>query len=96
MNFKDSIELLIGLAAIAGFIYRASQLESKVYQAIDSSEDKINEKINQLNNRFEVHVADYFAKKEMQDYLINAFNERSDHKFTRCWNEIKELKNDKR
>ncbi|MEM9926765.1 MAG: hypothetical protein AAF915_23960 [Cyanobacteria bacterium P01_D01_bin.50] len=94
MNFKDSIELLIGLAAIAGFIYKASLLESKVYQTIDSSEDKINEKINQLNKKFEVHVTSYSAKKEMQDYLISAFNEKYDHKFNRCWSEIKILKND--
>ena len=89
MEFKYLIEILVGLTALISFTYRIYQLESKIYRNIDSIEDKFTKWFNDLNNDLAVHLTNYEARKEMQDYLINALNEKIDHKFQRCWEEIK-------
>lgn len=92
MNANNLIELMIGLTALVSFVYRISQLEAKLYRTIHALEDKLYTKINHLDNKFAIHNADYSAKKEWQDYQIHGLHEKVDHKFDRCWEEIKELK----
>lgn len=94
MDTINLIELMIGLTALVSFIYRISQLEAKVYRTIHSLEDKLHVKLNHLDNKLAIHVADYSAKKELQDYQIHGLNEKVDHKFKRCWDEIKHKKDD--
>lgn len=94
MNANNLIELMIGLTALVSFVYRISQLESKVYRNIHSLEDKLHVKLNHLDNKLAIHIADYSAKKELQDYQIHGLDEKIGHKFNRCWDEIKELKKD--
>jgi hypothetical protein len=93
MNANNLIEIMIGLTALVSFVYRLSQLEAKLYRTIHTLEDKLYTRINHLDNKFAIHVADYSAKKEWQDYQIHGLHEKVDHKFDRCWDEIKELKN---
>lgn len=92
MNANNLIELMIGLTALVSFVYRISQLESKVYRNIHSLEDKIHVKLNHLDNKLAIHIADYSAKKEMQDYQVHGLHEKVDHKFDRCWSEIKQTR----
>ena len=91
MNPDNLIEVLVGLTALISFIYRISQLEAKLYKTVDSIEDKLLERISQLENKFGIHLSNYFAKNEMQDYRIHSLDEKIKHKFERCWDEIKKL-----
>lgn len=86
---ENLIEVLVGLTALVSFIYRISQLESKLYKSIDFVEDKLTERINKQENKFAVHLSNYFAKMEMHDYRIHSLDEKINHKFGRCWDEIK-------
>lgn len=95
MNAENLIEIFVGLTALISFVYRISQLESKIYQKIDSIEDKLLDRIVNQENKFQVHLSNYFAKNEMQDFRIHGLDEKFSHKFTRCWDEIKLLKNKK-
>lgn len=89
MNAENLIEVLVGLTALISFIYRISQLESKIYQTVNSKEDRLLERINKIENKFAIHLSNYIAKNEMQDYQLHGLNEKLDHKFNRCWDEIK-------
>lgn len=93
MSTDNLIEILVGLTALVSFVYRISQLEAKIYKSIDSQEAKVLDRINKLENKFSVHLSNYLFKNEMQDYHIHALNEKLDHKFRRCWDEIKGKKN---
>lgn len=90
MNAKDFIEILVGISALVSFTYKISQLETKIYRTIDSTKDILLDRIIQQENKFAIHLSNYFARNEMQDYLIHALDEKIDHKFSRCWTEIKE------
>lgn len=90
---ENLVEILVGLTALVSFIYRISQLETKLYQAIEAKEDKLLDRLNLLDNKFAIHLSNYIAKNEMQDYQIHGLNEKIDHKFSRCWDEIKHKDN---
>lgn len=93
MNIENSIEFLVGLVTLIGFIYRISQVQSKLYQAIDSTGDELSKRVNKLEKEFSIHVSDNSARDEMRDFRIHGLNEKIDHKFKRCWDEIKILTN---
>lgn len=96
MNLENLIEIFVGLTALTSFIYRISQLEAKLYKTIDSIEDSLTERIGKQENKFSIHLSNYFAKIEMLDFRIHGLDEKFSHKFGRCWDEIKELKKDKK
>ena len=83
MDIKLGLEIAIAITALIGFIYRLTQIESKIYQ-----------EINLIKNRQSIHLADYAARKEHQDYLIHGYKELIEHKFKRCMDEIKQLESD--
>lgn len=88
MNLEHIIEIFVGLTVLISFVYRLSQLETKIYQKINFVDDKLSKQFNDLDKKFGIYFSNYLSKNEMQDYLIHALEEKLDHKFKRCWDKI--------
>ncbi|MBD2771603.1 hypothetical protein [Iningainema tapete] len=88
---KDYLEIILGVLALIGIVYRVAKLESEMYEAIDGVGDALTERINLTLNEFRIHVAVYRERKEQVDYLIHGLDEKINHKFDRLYQEIKVL-----
>ena len=83
MNIKLGLEIAIAITTLIGFTYRIYQIEAKIYQ-----------EINFIKSQLSIHLTDYAARKEHQDYLIHGYKDLINHKFQRCMDEIKQLEVD--
>lgn len=72
IDLKSTVDIVLGLIALAAVVYRIGGVEANIKQ-----------EISRVNNRFDVHLTEYGAKKEMLDYLIHALDQKVDHKFNR-------------
>jgi len=79
---KDYLDIILGVAAIVGAIYRIAQVESninarlarlqtKIDASVDVLKDTLLEKINSITQRIEIHLTEYQGKKEYLDYRIH-------------------------
>lgn len=91
INLKDSLELILAIAAVIAIGYRISKVETAIYAAMDKIEDQILEELRELRSQTKIHWTDYTARKEWQDSVIHQLNEKVDHKFNRVHGEVKEL-----
>jgi len=72
IDLKSTVDVVLGLIALAAVVYRIGGVEASIKQ-----------EISRVNNRFDVHLTEYAAKKEMLDYLIHSLDEKINHKFNR-------------
>lgn len=93
---KEYIQIILGILALIGIVYRVARLQSEVYEAIDDLGDALSEQINLIINEFRIHVAVYKERKEQVDYLIHGLDEKINHKFDRLHQEIKLLQRNHR
>ncbi|MCM0592490.1 MAG: hypothetical protein HEQ35_26805 [Gloeotrichia echinulata IR180] len=75
-------------------VYRIARSESKIYEAIDSQNNALMERIFRLESRFDVYLTSFQEKKEMIDYLIHALDEKINHKFSRLHGDLQQLQTD--
>jgi hypothetical protein len=74
---KNYLDIVLGVCALIGIIWRIAQ----VY---------LETKISNLQKDLEVHLTEYSGKKELLEYQLNGMNQKIDHKFSRCWIEVKQ------
>ncbi len=91
INLQESLNIIIGVAAVIGLVYRLAKMEAAIYDAIDKLKDLTIDRINSTESRLAVHLAEYTGKKELVDYQLHALNEKIDHKFNRIYTEIKDV-----
>jgi formyltetrahydrofolate hydrolase len=75
---KDSIELLIAICSLMGIVWKIAKIE-----------EKVNDRIQSVENLVEVHLREYQIRREWVDYMLHATNEALKHKFERLREEIK-------
>lgn len=80
IDLKSTVDIVLGIAALIAVIYKISGVESSIKQ-----------EISRVNNRFDVHLTEYAAKKEMLDYLIHSLDEKINHKFNRLHTNQREM-----
>jgi len=80
IDINNALTIILGLIAVIGAIYRLAQVEANIIS-----------KITSLDKRIDVHLAEYSSKKELIEYRLHGNDELIDHKFGRCWNEIKDI-----
>ena len=89
---NNNIELVLGILALIGTIYRIFKVESAIYDAIDELKDSFNSQSALSHLDFRVHLATYQERKEQVDYRIHGLEEKIDHKANRLFDEIKQIK----
>ncbi|MBN3924009.1 hypothetical protein [Nostoc sp. NMS4] len=83
-----SIALMFG-----GLVWRLASIKASLEQSIDNSSDALISKITILEIKLSIYETEYEAKKEFLDYRLHGHDELIQHKFDRCWAEIKEIQN---
>ncbi|MBN3905116.1 MAG: hypothetical protein HWQ35_00555 [Nostoc sp. NMS1] len=82
IDISNALTIILGLIAVIGAIYRLAQVEANIIARIASTDKKI-----------DIHLTEYSSKKELIEYRLHGHDELIDHKFNRCWNEIKDIQN---
>lgn len=93
---KEHLDIILGIGALIAIIYRAFQIETKIYDTIDNLKDSLNNRINSFERSLGLHIAIYSERKEQVDYFLHALDEKIDHKSNRFIDEIKEFKADQK
>lgn len=88
---KDYLDIVIGIAAVVGIIWRVASVKAEIYREIDRLKDDLEDASKDTSHKLELHLIEYAEKKEFLNYRLNGFDEMIKHKFNRCWNEIKEI-----
>ncbi|MBW4642929.1 MAG: hypothetical protein KME23_08025 [Goleter apudmare HA4340-LM2] len=80
---KNNLDIVLGLLAIAGMfastIWKLAVVKAQLEKEIDTVKDDLR-----------IHLTEYSGKKEFLDYHLHSLNEKIDHKFNRCWSEIRQ------
>jgi hypothetical protein len=74
------LDALVAACSLIGIIYKVAKLE-----------EKINDRIQSIEARLDIHLREYQIRREWIDYLINALDQKIDHKFNRLFEEIKKI-----
>lgn len=90
-NLKDTLDVILGFAAIIGIVLHIAKTKSDIEKAIDNVKDDLSDKIANLSTEIKVNQARQDGKREMTEYFINDIYSQIHHKFYRCWDEIQNL-----
>ncbi len=92
---KDYLETMVAaftiLGGFAAIIWRLAQVKGEIEKSIDSLKDYSFARITATEHRLDLHLTEYAGKKELIEYRLNGHDEAIDHKFKRCWDEIKDI-----
>jgi hypothetical protein len=82
IDINNALTIILGLLGVIGAIYRLAQIEANIIS-----------KISAIDKKIDIHLTEYNSKKELIEYRLHGHDELIDHKFGRCWNEIKDIEN---
>lgn len=92
---KNELDLILVLISIfmmfGGIIWRLAAIKASLEQSIDASKDLLIERIRDIEHNFAVHQSEYIGKRELIEYRLHGHDELINHKFGRCWDEIKQM-----
>jgi uncharacterized protein YicC (UPF0701 family) len=99
---KDYLDIILGCIALVGAIYRLAQveahinariarMESAINTAVDNLKDSLVERLNNTENKLNIHLVEYNEKKLFTEYRLNATDESVKHKFNRLAGLIKQV-----
>jgi hypothetical protein len=80
IDVNNALTIILGLIAVIGAIYRLAQIESSIVS-----------KINNIEKKIDIHLAEYNGRDELVQYRLKGHDEMISHKFSRCWDEIKDI-----
>jgi len=93
-TYLDAILPIITIAAMfAGLIWRLASIKADLEKSINSSTDRLEGKIYMLELQIKVLETETLARKDFVDYRLHGSDEQIQHKFDRCWAEIKQMQN---
>ncbi len=90
-SFKDSLDIVLAVAALVGIIFHIAKTKSDIEKSIDDVKDDLTEELRNLRTDIKVSDARYQGKKEMTEYFINDLYRLIHHRSYRFSNEIKDL-----
>ncbi len=93
---KEHLDIILGIVALIAVVYRAFQIETKIYDTIEDLKESTSNRINTFERSLGLHIAIYSERKEQVDYLLHALDDKINHKSNRFFDEIKEFKNERK
>jgi hypothetical protein len=87
---KNYLDVVIGVCAIVGIIWRLALVKAEIEKEYERLKDYLDDKIIKTENELKIHLTEYEGKKELLEYQLSGINQKLDHKFNRCWAEIKQ------
>jgi hypothetical protein len=83
IDLKNSIEILVGIAALVAIVYRISNVEAAIYREIDKVSDNVTSQLHLLQMDFSNHKTDYAVRKEWHTETARGLKKMISHKFSR-------------
>jgi hypothetical protein len=83
IDLKNSLDVLLGIAALIAIVYRISHMEAAIYREIDKVSDNVDKQIHAIQMEFSIHKADYVVRKEWQADVARGLKQMISHKFSR-------------
>lgn len=80
---KSLLELLVAAGFFVGVVWQMAEMKSAIYRAIDSVNDNLSDRINQIEKRFDVHLNDYERSADLTTLICNQLREAIEHKYKR-------------
>jgi len=80
---KTVLELLVAIGFFIGTVWQMAEMKSAIYKAIDSVSDNLNDRINLIEKRFDVHLNDYERSADLTTLICNQLREAIEHKYKR-------------
>ena len=90
-NLKDSLEVVWTLICLIGVIWHIAKVKADIEKSIDDVKDDLTEELRNLGTDIKVSQARHEGRKEMTEYYINDLYYQVNHRFYRCWEQIKDL-----
>ncbi|BAY94799.1 hypothetical protein [Tolypothrix sp. PCC 7601] len=90
---KEHLDIIVSVCVLVGMVWRLALVQAQIYKAIDDARDEIDDSINAVAHKLDLHLIEYGEKKEFTVYRFNGIDEVIRHKFDRCWGEIKQIQN---
>jgi hypothetical protein len=88
---KDTLDVILAFAALIGIVLHVAKTKSDIEKLIDSVKDDLTEALRDLKTDIKVSQARYDGRREMTEYYINDLYYQVNHRFYRCWEQIKDL-----
>ena len=82
-NAKSILELLVAAGFSLGVVWQIAEMKSAIYKAIDIVNDNLNDRINLIEKRFDVHLNDYERSADLTTLICNQLREAIEHKYKR-------------
>lgn len=76
MNVSDIVNVILGLIAIGGLIYKLAQVERAIYKAIDTLEDSVGERMNAYEKRLDIQEHHITSRNQLYDMQLNQLEEK--------------------
>jgi len=76
MNVSDIVNVILGLIAIGGLIYKLAQVERAIYKAIDTLEDTVSDRMNAYEKRLDIQEHHINSKYQLYDMQLNQLEEK--------------------
>lgn len=92
MKLHEAIHLLTASIPLVAAIWYIAEMKAQIYKYIDVATSNTSDRIDKTEKEFEVFLSRYSERKEFVDYQLHGLNEKINHKFQRCMDEIKLLK----
>lgn len=88
---KSLLELLVAAGFFIGVVWQMAEMKSAIYRTIDSVNDSLNDRINQIEKRFDVHINDYERSADLTTLICNQLREAIEHKCKRLYNSMRDI-----
>jgi hypothetical protein len=90
-SFKDTLDIILALAALIGIVLHVAKTKSDIEKLIDNVKDDLTDRLRDLGTDIKVSQARQDGRREMTEYYINDLYYQVNHRFYRCWEQIKDL-----
>ena len=90
-HLKDSLDVLLAMITVFGVIWHIAKVKADIEKSIDGVKDQLTESLGNLGTDIKVFQAKHEGRQEMTQYYINDLYYQVNHKFYRCWEQIKDL-----
>lgn len=90
-NPKDLIEIVVGILAVLGVIYKIAQVERRIYEEIINTKYSINQRVVECEHTLSLHLQDYANRKESVDWRMGQLDQKINHKDEKLHKQIKDV-----
>ena len=89
--FHSFLELVAVISAFSTFIYHLATIRTKIKSNIDNTFDIATQRINNLDNKINIHIAEYNQQMHFNRELREHFKDEIHEKFALVFSLIKEF-----